>query len=117
MFQKTYGKSVTLENGSTGTADILIENPELLTGAHGKPKPPTLPAVNPTSNNPIISQPIVPIGTSNGFNDSSASALYISGSEETMSNSNALRKQTEIRTADGKRRITPVFVALNQDVS
>lgn len=117
LFQKTYGKSVTIENGSTGTADILIENPELLRDAHEKPKAPTLPTANPTSNTPITSQPTVPIGTSNGLNDSSAPALCVSGSEETTSNFNALRKQTETRTADGKRRITPVFVALSQDVS
>ncbi|XP_004518837.1 protein HIRA homolog [Ceratitis capitata] len=116
LFQKTYGKSVTLENGSTGAADILIENPELLVDTVEKPKPPTLPSAESSSQKLTLTQPTVSSAKSNDHSDFTATMLNSSGSEERTSNFNSLRKQTETRTADGKRRITPVFVALNQDV-
>ncbi|XP_053948377.1 protein HIRA homolog [Anastrepha ludens] len=115
LFQKTYGKSVTLENGTGGAADILIENPELLADAYEKPKAPTLPTSSTTSLKPYAAQPTVSAGESNGQLDSAAATLYLKGNEE-KTHINAFRKQTETRTADGKRRITPVFVAPNEDV-
>ncbi|XP_067639954.1 protein HIRA homolog isoform X2 [Eurosta solidaginis] len=122
LFQKTYGKSVTLENGTGGAADLLIENPELLADAHEKPKAPTLPTAITTNtispNADVIPQCSMKIAeTLNGYHNPAATYTVNSiGSEERTNNIGGLRKQTETRTADGKRRITPVFVAPNQDV-
>ncbi|XP_036343366.1 LOW QUALITY PROTEIN: protein HIRA homolog [Rhagoletis pomonella] len=117
LFQKTYGKSVTLENGSSGGADILIENPELLGETQEKPMPPSLPTANISKQNYNVTQPTALVAISNGHSELPSTNLCSTESEVRPSNTNAVRKQTETRTADGKRRITPVFVALNQDVS
>lgn len=77
---------------------MLIENTELLNTVPEQMRPPTLPTVISSSSDQEI---LVRNITSN--------------SAEVFNQAKAINKQTETRTADGKRRITPVFIPLNQE--
>ncbi|KAI8116695.1 HIRA-like protein [Lucilia cuprina] len=121
LYQRIYGKTAAiLTNGSSAATDLLIENPELLTCTQDKIKPPTLPTIQVTNHNNNIENSLTQ-AAANGFG-------YGSRSSTSTQNANAMEigqstpikainKQMETRTKDGKRRITPVFIPLNQDVA
>lgn len=104
---------MVIENGANTSADILIENPELLNCSHDKIQTPTTllleSAECSTNSNNINSNPQISI--SNGFGVHSSESAMSSNSTP----SKIITKQSETRTADGKRRITPMFIPLNQD--
>lgn len=123
LYQRIYGKTAAnLTNGSTAATDLLIENPELLTYTQDKIKPPTLPTIQVTNHNNNIESTInsttatTTQTSSNGFafTQQKSNAMEIG---QPVTPLKAISKQMETRTKDGKRRITPVFIPLNQDVS
>ncbi|KAM7348901.1 histone cell cycle regulator-like protein [Cochliomyia hominivorax] len=125
LYQRMYGKTATnLTNGSTAATDLLIENPELLTCTQDKIKPPTLPTIQVTNHNNNIESTstttTITQQSSNGF--SHVKSMFSQQSNNAMEIGQstpvkAISKQLETRTKDGKRRITPVFIPLNQDVT
>lgn len=98
-----------MESGTSGR-DMIVENAEILDAVKekvtlpllsGKPSPQEV--VSAPSPVPIPVQPdlfLKPAVVIENNNDSNASAI---------------KKQIETRTADGKRRITPVFIPVNQE--
>ncbi|XP_061396892.1 protein HIRA homolog [Musca vetustissima] len=130
LYQRIYGKTAAnLTNGSTTSNDMLIENPELILYSQNKPKPPTLPTMQLTTNhNNINNNYIESTGTlpsSNGFGTPSDGRSVFSQNSTNSAGSvsvvpqttpvKAISKQMETRTKDGKRRITPMFIPLNTD--
>lgn len=96
-----YGKSATLDVHASPGRDMIIENAELLNITQEKLKPPS---VSNTIPHPKTSQPSL--------------NSHFNGEQTTFSVSTpvkAISKQIETRTADGKRRITPMFIPLHQD--
>uniref|UniRef100_A0A1B0G8R1 Protein HIRA n=1 Tax=Glossina morsitans morsitans TaxID=37546 RepID=A0A1B0G8R1_GLOMM len=131
LYQRIYGKSATnMENGSSSVADMVIENSELLQCIQEKIKPPTLPNISSSNHNnncvaPVIQNTTLP--SSNGLicdiSNNNPTTMIKSGNlaqnPALVSNTSpvkAIGQQLETRTADGKRRITPVFIPLNQNV-
>lgn len=111
LYQRIYGKNVTADiHGSSGR-NLIIENAELLNCVQEKMKPPSLPTVQqqPSTNNQnkktIMSSPTKPSIIPQQQQQQQPSTLTVK----------AINKQIETRTADGKRRITPMFIPLHQD--
>ncbi|XP_037920410.1 protein HIRA homolog [Hermetia illucens] len=101
LYQRMYGKSATLDVHASPGRDMIIENAELLNITQEKLKPPS---VSNTMPHPKTSQPSL--------------NSHFNGEQTTFSVSTpvkAISKQIETRTADGKRRITPMFIPLHQD--
>lgn len=125
LYQRIYGKTAAnLTNGTSAATDVLIENPELLSYTQDKMKQPTLPTIHISNhnNNYIETTSSGSLPSSNGFghgntisspNASANSSMSFGGQSTPMK---AINKQMETRTKDGKRRITPVFIPLNNDV-
>lgn len=95
MYQRIYGKDISLDFGKANK-DVIIENAELLmeskehsSSVQHKPKAPATP-------------------TSTAKPVASASTSQLESPKRTF-------KQIESRTADGKRRITPMFIPLNDE--
>lgn len=105
LYQRMYGKNITLDlNGQTGK-DSLIENAELLDVSQSKLTAPTLipqPQQSQAATTLVSSIPKPP--PSSGFQSST--------SQESQ---RPILKQIETKTADGKRRITPMFIPLNDE--
>ncbi|XP_065366147.1 protein HIRA homolog [Calliphora vicina] len=120
LYQRIYGKTAaTLTNGSTAATDLLIENPELLACTQDKLKPPTLPTIQVTNHNNNIENNTTQSSTNGLAHSSQTIFSQNSNAMEIGQNTpvKAINKQMETRTKDGKRRITPVFIPLNQDVA
>lgn len=83
---------------------MIVENAEILDAVKEKVQLPSL------SGKP--SQPeIVP----NNHCEPSVKIPAPAFRENNESQASAIKRQIETRTADGKRRITPVFIPVNQD--
>ena len=120
LYQRIYGKTAAvLTNGSTAATDYLIENPELFTCTQDKIKPPTLPIVQVINHNNNNLETAAAPAPSNGLSQNRTIFSQNSNATECGQNTpmKAINKQMETRTKDGKRRITPVFIPLNQDVT
>lgn len=122
LYQRIYGKTAAnLTNGSSAETDFLIENPELLTYTQEKIKPPTLPTIEIAShnnNNNIVGN-LSAQSISNGFSQGNSNISHNLNAMEIGPSTpvKAINKQLETRTKDGKRRITPVFIPLNQGLA
>ncbi|KXJ79512.1 hypothetical protein RP20_CCG000587 [Aedes albopictus] len=107
LYQRMYGKNITVDlNGQSGK-DSLIENAELLNVSQSKLTAPTL---IPQQLPPIPSQ--LPTVSSIPQPLPQSTVLKSSTSQETQ---RPILKQIETKTADGKRRITPMFIPLNDE--
>ncbi|XP_055592877.1 protein HIRA homolog isoform X2 [Uranotaenia lowii] len=118
LYQRMYGKDITLDINAQSDKDMIIENAELLNISQNKIVPPTLiPQQSPT---PVLK-------TSNTANDTSiktvqkttttsavTSTIIPTSQEQTQ---RPILKQIETKTSDGKRRITPMFIPLNDTVT
>lgn len=89
-----YGKSANIDMVQP-EKDVIIEYPELVNVAKEKS------AMN--HSNDVRLEPVAPeVAKSRPFSDIGMPKA-------------AIPKQIETRTADGKRRITPMFIPLNQE--
>lgn len=118
LYQRMYGKGVHDMNVSADK-DVIIENAELLNESAVVQRPvPTFlapePRVTPENLSQIASRMDDRCETSSSITSSSIST------NTTMVTSSpakqAITKQIETRTKDGKRRITPMFIPLSQDM-
>lgn len=97
-----YGKSANTDlNDSHIEKGTLIEYAELMDTRSDKPPPKE---ENNVENNHVEMSSIQT--NANSFETSITSTL-----------TKAIHRQIECRTADGKRRITPMFIPLNQDLA
>lgn len=83
--------------------DILIESAEFLTTCNEKVKPPSL---FPNTNDPV---PLVPSVVMQNQVTTPVTLTQIT------SPAKVITKQIEMRTKDGKRRITPMFIPMDDD--
>lgn len=91
-------------DGSSSGRDMIVENAEILDAVKEKV---TLPSLSGNQPQPEIVTPDVPVP------DPFIKPAVVKENHEP--NASAIKKQIETRTADGKRRITPVFIPVNQD--
>lgn len=101
FYERSYGKSACNMDGGSSGRDMIVENAEILDAVKEKV---TLPSLSGKPSQPDI----IPVQPD----------LFIKPAvvkENHDSNASAIKKQIETRTADGKRRITPVFIPVNQD--
>lgn len=109
LYQRMYGKSMSDMN-ATSDKDLIVENAELLNssmdgGKRTITKPiPTFLSPDVVMKNDFVRQQPKP-------------AEMESREPQTVSSpmKQAIHKQIETRTKDGKRRITPMFIPLTQD--
>lgn len=102
LYQRMYGKDATIDISSQAEKEMIIENADLLSVAMEKPRGP-----------PVL-LPTAPI------NDTSSVTFKLpqvtSTIPVTASPANKpIPKQLETKTADGKRRITPMFIPLTEE--
>lgn len=99
LYQRMYGKDATIDISSQAEKEMIIENADLLGVTMEKPRgPPML-----LPNAPVKESP-----------PATFKAPQISTSDAPMPNKPIL-KQVETKTADGKRRITPMFIPLTDE--
>lgn len=115
LYQRMYGKSATIDMNVQAGKDMIIESADLLSASNDKPKPPSFPLTidkNSRDENHII------INNNNSIN--LALGNRIEKNVERIPSpppAKPISKQIETRTADGKRRITPMFIPLNPDIA
>lgn len=113
LYQRMYGKSANFDMTAHASKEMIIENVELLNVTNDKPKPPVFPLIaeqiqksNFNSTSTTNSTSINNIDLHNGNSSSSKTPA---------TPTKPISKQIETRTADGKRRITPMFIPLSID--
>lgn len=109
LYQRKYGKSMNDMNTSVDK-DFLIENAELLNMSDSKKllKPvPTFLSPEFILNSESITFPTIPQAEEKSLPPPASSSSPAK---------QAIHKQIETRTKDGKRRITPMFIPLTQDL-
>lgn len=108
LYQRMYGKSANIDlNDSHADKGTLIEYAELMDSRSEKSP------LKEDSNfkNNYAEQDVEMLPARNNTNSNSFEASV------TSTPTKAIHKQIESRTADGKRRITPMFIPLNQDLA
>ncbi|GAB0093518.1 Protein HIRA [Sergentomyia squamirostris] len=113
LYQRMYGKSVSDMNVQS-EKDMIVENAELLdTINREKPKQPAFMAQleGGTVQEPVFNEN----HTTN--HQSNVPVQHPKFSGTTAQSKQAIHKQIETRTADGKRRITPMFIPMSQENS
>lgn len=109
LYQRMYGKDITLDLNAQSDKDMIVENADLLNVTQSRLIAPTLIPQLPQSR----PQQKTAISTSAPAPKESVSAeIQSSASQEAQ---RPILKQIETKTADGKRRITPMFIPLNDD--
>lgn len=101
LYQRMYGKDATIDISSQAEKEMIIENADLLSVAMEKPRgPPVLLPSLPATETPPATFKLPQV----------ASTPPVA----TLQNKPIL-KQVETKTADGKRRITPMFIPLTEE--
>lgn len=117
LYQRMYGKSVSDMNMQS-EKDMIIENSELLDNiVREKQKQPTFITeldgkAEEQRGHSVLLQP-----NAVSQNKSDEKIHVVNFSNESTQSKQAIHKQIETRTADGKRRITPMFIPLNQETN
>lgn len=105
LYQRMYGKDATIDISSQAEKELIIENADLLNVSQEKPRGP--PVLVPTIPSKELSQ----------SSQQSFSSQPIQSTSLAPSPNKPILKQVESRTADGKRRITPMFIPLTEQTS
>lgn len=102
LYQRMYGKDATIDISSQAEKEMIIENADLLGVTMEKPRgPPVLLPSTPVKESP----------------PATFKAPQISSTSAAPSPNKPILKQVETKTADGKRRITPMFIPLTDETS
>lgn len=100
LYQRMYGKDATIDISSQAEKEMIIENADLLSVAMEKPRgPPVL-----LPNVPVKDTPPPTFKTP-----------QVASATIAPSPNKPILKQVETKTADGKRRITPMFIPLTEE--
>lgn len=111
LYQRMYGKSANFDMNAQASKEMIIENVELLDVTNDKPKPPVFPLIAEQIQKPQS----IAITTSNTANNVELQNGDCSSINAPQTPTKPISKQIETRTADGKRRITPMFIPLCTD--
>lgn len=100
LYQRMYGKDATIDISAQAEKEMIIENAELISVRMEKPRgPPVLIPLMPVKETP----------------SPTFKSPHIASTSVTSSPSKPILKQVETKTADGKRRITPMFIPLTEE--
>lgn len=111
LYQRMYGKSAKIDMTAQSGKDMIIENSDMLNLSVDKPKAPKFTIGNTGDDSIVLNSSIrteIIAENSNIKND-----LF---NVVPISPAKAIHKQIETRTADGKRRITPVYIPLEIEI-
>lgn len=100
LYQRMYGKDATIDISSQAEKEMIIENADLLGVTMEKPRGP-----------PVL-LPSIPVKETP---PATFKAPQISSTSVAPSPNKPILKQVETKTADGKRRITPMFIPLTDE--
>lgn len=115
LYQRMYGKSAKIDMTAQTGKDMIIENSDMLDVIGEKPKAPKF-IIGSTGDDSIVNSVVL--------NSSSRSEIVVENlnvkndlfNVVPVSPAKAIHKQIETRRADGKRRITPVYIPLDVEV-
>jgi protein HIRA/HIR1 len=100
LYQRMYGKDATIDISAQAEKEMIIENSDLLNVTEKPRGPPSLlPQAAVAESPPVIFKP-----------PQQATPKTVAASPN-----KPILKQVETKTADGKRRITPMFIPLTED--
>uniref|UniRef100_A0A182PA84 Protein HIRA n=1 Tax=Anopheles epiroticus TaxID=199890 RepID=A0A182PA84_9DIPT len=108
LYQRMYGKNANIDLTAQAEKEMIVENSDFLNVSKSNPLPPTL-----------IPQQQPQLGGKQDDRSKAAQPLaqpvVAIKSSSSLSTPTPILKQIETKTADGKRRITPMFIPLNDD--
>lgn len=119
LYQRMYGKSANIHMNEKTGKDMIVEYAELINNDNEKSN-------HSCSNNKTLAQDICSGGgvtTEISVQNNNLEMLSVTPSTVlpmpigVLSPKPAIHKQIETRTADGRRRITPMFIPLSQELS
>lgn len=122
LYQRMYGKSANTHMNEKTGKDMIVEYAELINNDNEKSN-------HSSSNNKSLIQDIGSVGGGGGVTteisvqNNNLEMLSVTPSTVlpmqigVLSPKPAIHKQIETRTADGRRRITPMFIPLSQELS
>lgn len=101
LYQRMYGKDATIDISAQAEKEMIIENSDLLSIASEKPRgPPTLLPMTPVKESTPVTF---------------KAPQVIPATPVVASPNKPILKQVETKTADGKRRITPMFIPMTEE--
>lgn len=100
LYQRMYGKDATVDFSSQAEKEMIIENADLLSTAMEKPRGP-----------PVL----IPNATIRDTPPPAPKPAQVTIPSVISTPVKAILKQVETKTADGKRRITPMFIPLTDE--
>jgi protein HIRA/HIR1 len=100
LYQRMYGKDATIDISAQAEKEMIIENSDLLNVMEKPRGPPSLlPMAAAAESPPVVFKP-----------------PQVTTTKTVVASPNKpILKQVETKTADGKRRITPMFIPLTED--
>lgn len=101
LYQRMYGKDATIDISVQAEKEMIIENSDLLSVALEK------------SRGPPVLLPMIGVKESSPVTFKAPQAMTIT--QVVASPNKPILKQVETKTADGKRRITPMFIPLTEE--
>lgn len=119
LYQRMYGKSAKIDMTAQTGKDMIIENSDMLDVTGDKRKAPKF-NIGSTGDDSIVNSN----NTSTVLSSTSRLEVIVENSEMKndlfnvvpISPAKAIHKQIETRRADGKRRITPVYIPLDIEI-
>ncbi|XP_055539121.1 protein HIRA homolog [Wyeomyia smithii] len=108
LYQRMYGKDITLDLYTQSNKDMIIEYPDVLDATQTKLTAPTL--------IPQAAAGQVQVEKSTDKDKTTTVSQTSVKSAPSQEAQRPIAKQIETKTVDGKRRITPVFIPLTDDV-
>ncbi|XP_050101416.1 protein HIRA homolog [Anopheles aquasalis] len=111
LYQRMYGKNANFDLTVQAEKEMIVENSDFLNVSKSNPVPPTL---IPQQGARKEEMPRTTNTADNRAAVQSPHAMAIQSSSSLSAHAPIL-KQIETKTADGKRRITPMFIPLNDD--
>uniref|UniRef100_A0A182IV44 Protein HIRA n=1 Tax=Anopheles atroparvus TaxID=41427 RepID=A0A182IV44_ANOAO len=114
LYQRMYGKNANYDLTVQAEKEMIVENSDFLNVSKSNPVPPTL---VPQQQRPGANkQDGTSHATTGSRNVQPTHPMTIQSSSSSLSQTpTPILKQIETKTADGKRRITPMFIPLNDD--
>uniref|UniRef100_A0A182VNK0 Protein HIRA n=1 Tax=Anopheles merus TaxID=30066 RepID=A0A182VNK0_ANOME len=108
LYQRMYGKNANIDLTAQAEKEMIVENSDFLNVSKSNPLPPTLIPQQPQLGGMRLDD------ASKAVQPASQPAVAIKSSSS-LAAPTPILKQIETKTADGKRRITPMFIPLNDD--
>uniref|UniRef100_A0A182M5Q8 Protein HIRA n=1 Tax=Anopheles culicifacies TaxID=139723 RepID=A0A182M5Q8_9DIPT len=111
LYQRMYGKNANIDLTAQAEKEMIVENSDFLNVLKSNPVPPSL---IPQQQQPQQPQLGAKKDESKQPSNSVAQMPMVIQSSS-LTTPTPILKQIETKTADGKRRITPMFIPLNDD--